>query len=147
MLEIKRHWRNRVDARRLAESLAGALRSGVLEFGERIRGALPVRQAWIDDDEPEPERMTRAIVPSRYHVLGYRQEGPYDLSVPAEPALRMLAAPDPFRMVRDEELLLGIPREFIRPENERGRIDRPAHDEPRQWLALDASQESDTASD
>ena len=55
ILEVKLHRRNSVDNRRAAETLAGALRSGALEFGERVPGALPVWQTWIDTDEPESE--------------------------------------------------------------------------------------------
>ena len=71
-------------------------------------------------------------------MLGYGRRDSADRTAAVEPSVRMIAAPDPFQIVSEEELLLGIPREFIRSGNERARIDCPAQDKPWQQLSLDA---------
>jgi hypothetical protein len=120
ILEMKVLRRNHGGYERLATTLAGALRGGALEFegGPRIEGPL-----WNSADEPDDEpggTMALALQTemnrSRYELLAY--DAPQ-----ADPREEMVVkvsylggGPDPDALVRDEDLLLGVPREFVKPE-------------------------------
>jgi hypothetical protein len=69
-------------------------------------------------EEEETDSAPKALVLSRYRVLGYsgelrvRDPGCEDLPT------RTIIRPDPLEVVTDQELLLGIPRTVIKPERQ-----------------------------
>jgi hypothetical protein len=100
-----------------ATRLADALRSGVLEFDGGLRTAsTSLWENWADDEPdeaatPEPERIM-----SRYPLLGYTS-GSDDSTQNDMHSMRCLSAgEEPIAPIRDEDLLLGMPREFLRPD-------------------------------
>ena len=95
---------------RQAKALAGALRSGALDFAECPHAESSIWKVWAEADDEEPE--ARALVPSRYHTLGYGQEESYVVKVIVTPG------PDEETVapITDEDLLRGIPREFLGDE-------------------------------
>jgi hypothetical protein len=118
VLEMRTRRRSTGRNDRLATALADALRRGALEFadgGPRIEG--PIWGYGSEDDEPdepnEPKTAQTEANVSRYALLAYRA----DEKSPLEDAvitISYLGGIDPDAPIRDEQLLLGVPRELIR---------------------------------
>jgi len=104
--------RKKLAQQRIAASLSVAVRSGLLD--EVQRSDTPVWSMWREEDETDSA--PKALVLSRYRVLGYsgelreRDTGCEDLPT------RTIIRPDPLEVVTDKELLLGIPRTVIKPQ-------------------------------
>jgi hypothetical protein len=117
-LKVNRRTNGRHD--RLAGVLAGALRGGALDsIGEKARFEGPIWSYAADDEEPEPVEMSLTRVNrSRYQLLAYDVGD--EVSQPhgdAKVTVSYLGGgPDPDAPVRDDELLLGVPREFLKRE-------------------------------
>jgi len=102
---------------RLAETLSGAVRSGILTEEEPRRPAVPLWCLWVEpeapEQEPEPEKMM-----SRYRLVGYHPDEPEPADVPVVTIRQIGAGPDPTALVTDEELIRGIPPEFLNRRQE-----------------------------
>lgn len=113
-LELKVLRRKDNHQSRLAESLALALRTGVLDSEEPRQPGLPLWCLWADTDEeseqaaPEPERRL-----TRYHLLGYYDQAS-NLPDARVVSIRQFGADIGSRTPDDVELTRGIPREFLR---------------------------------
>jgi hypothetical protein len=106
--------RKKRDQQRIAASLSVAVRSGLLD--EVQRSDTPVWSMWGEDEETDSA--PKALVLSRYRVLGYSGElRERDLGCEDLPT-RTIVRPDPLEVVTDQELLLGIPRTVIKPERQ-----------------------------
>jgi hypothetical protein len=98
---------------RIAASLSVAVHSGLLEFGIH-RSDIHVWSMWGED---EPDVAPKSLILSRYRVLGYSGElrGPVATDAEDLPT-RTTVRPDPVEIVADQDLLLGIPHAFLKPE-------------------------------
>jgi hypothetical protein len=104
--------RKNYDQSRIASSLSIAVRSGLLDAVEHTD--VPVWSRWGNEDETDCE--PRALVLSRYRVLGYSGEL-RERAVDAEDLpVRTIVRRDPLDIVTDRELLLGVPRTVLRTE-------------------------------
>ena len=127
--QVKARRRKRAANTHLATALAGGLRSGVLEF----ESAAPVEGAhlgWVpqeDDEEEEPRCkalvLRSSMYRSRYELLAY--------APPEEEPLRVRVSylgggPNPESPISNEDLLRGIPHEFLHPEGSEGQSKREA---------------------
>ena len=121
LLELRLHLRVKDKDRRLAESLAGALRGGALEFTEPASGGMTIWEAWQDDpdDAEQTEPVTLALIPSGFRVRAYGADETTQLPS------RTSTLASPTRVVNEEDLLVGIPREFLRTEPTNGRTAVP----------------------
>jgi hypothetical protein len=122
-----------------ASRLADALRAGALEFegGPRMEGSI-----WDYKEEDEQQNKLVKYRPganhSLYELLAYHISDEEPQQVVTVSYLN--GGPNPDNLVREEDLFLGVPREFLKPE-----LVRPEPDEPEQ-LELDVmdSDESDS---
>jgi hypothetical protein len=104
---------------RLAAILALALRSGALEFdGGSGAAVTSLWHGWTEPEESEePEAAEPERMMSRYALLAYGGGGRDSTKPEMEPVWRQGAEDETTRLIRDEDLLLGIPRAFLRPES------------------------------
>jgi hypothetical protein len=99
------------DQERIAASLAIAVRSGLLD--EVQHSDVPVWSMWGEDEsDSEP----KSLILSRYRMLGYSGELRERAVEGQDLPIRTIVRPDPLEIVTDQELLLGIPRTFVKPD-------------------------------
>ncbi len=117
-LEMKVLRRTSGGHERLANTLAGALRSGALEFdgGPRPQGSLWEYTEPDEDEEPQCKALQTEVNRSRYALLGYHASNEDPLQSAVVKVSYLGSGPDPDTLVRDQDLLLGVPREFLKPE-------------------------------
>lgn len=127
-LEVKVSRRKDSKQSRLAESLADGLRAGVLDFDEPRRPAAPLWCLWVDpepEESPEAEPAPEQFV-SRYRLLGYHEEAPR--TEVAVVSIRQFGVDhDPVPFDRNDDLIRGIPREYLKP---RALLEAAAGDDP-----------------
>jgi hypothetical protein len=135
-LRLRAHRRTENTRERLADSLAAALRGGVLEFQEPTGEAASVFERWQDPEPEEPDlSAASSLFPSRFEVLGYGYTMGYDQALAGGGLRGLLMAPEEPERISDEDLLKGIPLEFLRPSRE-----EPVEPEPEQRLLAEAGE-------
>jgi hypothetical protein len=116
MSELKVRRRDQSRNERLAFALASAVRSGTLDFesGQQISGSL-----WGDaadaDEEDRSELLPALFDPSRYQLLGYGT-GEKALDEPVVRTYYMGGGPEIDAEFCDDDLMLGVPRIFMKPQ-------------------------------
>jgi hypothetical protein len=127
---------------RLAETLSEAVRSGILAEEEPRQPAAPLWSLWKEpepcDAVTEPEKMM-----SRYRLVGYHPGEPETATDVPVVTVRQIGGPDPNAPLTEDELIRGIPREFLnlRPESS----DAPPPEPP--TALLETAAVSDPATD
>jgi hypothetical protein len=139
MLELRVHRRAHGAEERLASALAGALRSGSLEFSDHAPASRLGRLLWTEPDEEEEQATERASMPSRYALIAYDRI--LD-ETPLNCVTRLVGADT---AAVDKDLLRGVPLYLLKPGVERSvsEVERKPLP-PARWL-LRRSPESDPA--
>jgi hypothetical protein len=100
-LELKLHRRKTDDEGRLAETLAGALRAGVLGLDQPVSAPVPVWRIWDEPRVPAAPPESGQML-SRYRLLGYSGESSDDPFAARVVSIRILGVEvDPFAPVSE----------------------------------------------
>jgi len=109
---VREHRSKKRDEQRIAVALSKAVHDGVAEFG--VEHSNVSFSLWVENEEDE--HAPNSLILSRYRMLGYSGELRERTTACEDLPTRTIIYGNPYDIVSDQELLLGISRSVLKPE-------------------------------